>query len=113
MTASGRPAHHICRRAGLTYSYTATLPDELDLRPGMRLRVVRLYDDAWGTGQVISSPEGGAADIGRQGAFPIVCVSEGSSFGSTSRSEESGSGGMPSPGQEYGREVDGYNAHAH
>jgi hypothetical protein len=49
--------------------YQAALPDELDLRPGMRLRVLRLYDDAWGTAQVIG---GGAAEMGRQGAFPIV-----------------------------------------
>lgn len=53
-------------------SYTASLPDELDLRPGMKLRVVRLYDDAWGTAQVVSSPEAG--DVGKQGAFPIVSL---------------------------------------
>jgi hypothetical protein len=35
----------------------------------MRLRVLRLYDDAWGTAQVIG---GEAAEMGRQGAFPIV-----------------------------------------
>lgn len=46
------------------------MPDELDLRPGMKLRVLRLYDDAWGTGQILSGAE--ADEIGRQGAFPIV-----------------------------------------
>ncbi|KAK8850747.1 hypothetical protein IAR55_004667 [Kwoniella newhampshirensis] len=64
------------------WPYQASLPDELELRPGMKLRVVRLYDDAWGTAEVISGPE--HYEIGKQGAFPIVCVSEGSSFGSTS-----------------------------
>ena len=52
--------------------YTATLPDELDLRPGMKIRVLRLYDDAWGTGQVVSGGE--EADVGKQGAFPIVSL---------------------------------------
>lgn len=50
--------------------YSASLPDELDLRPGMKIRVLRLYDDAWGTGQVLSG--GDADEIGKQGAFPIV-----------------------------------------
>lgn len=50
--------------------YQASLPDELDLRPGMKLRVLRLYDDAWGTAQVISGGEG--SEVGKQGAFPIV-----------------------------------------
>ncbi|GFZ51123.1 hypothetical protein JCM24511_08881 [Saitozyma sp. JCM 24511] len=63
------------------WPYQAALPDELDLRPGMRLRVLRLYDDAWGTAQVVG---GEAAEMGRQGAFPIVCVSEGSTLGASS-----------------------------
>jgi hypothetical protein len=50
--------------------YQAALPDELDLRPGMKLRVLRLYDDAWGTAQVVAGGEPG--DMARQGAFPIV-----------------------------------------
>ena len=50
--------------------YVATLPDELDLRPGMKIKVLRLYDDAWGTGQVASGGEPG--EQGKQGAFPIV-----------------------------------------
>lgn len=50
--------------------YQASLPDEIDLRPGMKLRVVRLYDDAWGTAEVINGPE--HHGIGKQGAFPIV-----------------------------------------
>jgi hypothetical protein len=54
----------------LTGRYRATLPDELDLRPGMKIRVLRLYDDAWGTGEVISGGE--ASETGKQGAFPIV-----------------------------------------
>lgn len=49
------------------WPYQATLPDELDLRPGMKMRVLRLYDDAWGTGLII-----GGEDDGRQGAFPVV-----------------------------------------
>ncbi|WWD20911.1 hypothetical protein CI109_105389 [Kwoniella shandongensis] len=70
------------------WPYQASLPDELDLRPGMKLRVVRLYDDAWGTAEVINGPE--HHEIGKQGAFPIVCVSEGSSLGSsTSNSTDS------------------------
>ena len=50
--------------------YQATLPDELDLRPGMKLKVLRLYDDAWGTAQVTAGTEG--SEVGKQGAFPIV-----------------------------------------
>ncbi|WWC64969.1 uncharacterized protein I303_107583 [Kwoniella dejecticola CBS 10117] len=68
------------------WPYTATLPDELDLRPGMKLRVVRLFDDAWGTAEVISTNGNGTEEgskVGKQGAFPIVCVSEGSSLGSS------------------------------
>ena len=53
--------------------YQASLPDELDLRPGMKLRVLRLYDDAWGTAQVVSG-QGEGSEIGKQGAFPIVSV---------------------------------------
>lgn len=49
--------------------YQAALPDELDLRPGMKLKVLRLYDDAWGTAVIAS---GGDGDDGKQGAFPIV-----------------------------------------
>ncbi|WVQ95432.1 hypothetical protein IAU59_002529 [Kwoniella sp. CBS 9459] len=72
------------------WPYTATLPDELDLRPGMRLRVVRLYDDAWGTAEVISSSGGSqGSPLGKNGAFPIVCVSEGSSLGSSGGSSDS------------------------
>lgn len=52
--------------------YSASLPDELDLRPGMKLRVLRLYDDAWGTGQILSGAD--ADEIGKQGAFPIVSL---------------------------------------
>ncbi|KAL7410674.1 hypothetical protein BDY24DRAFT_171696 [Mrakia frigida] len=51
------------------WAYSSTLPDELDLRPGMKLRIVRLYDDAWATGELVSGPLSG-----RQGAFPLVCV---------------------------------------
>ncbi|KAK1923324.1 hypothetical protein DB88DRAFT_346524 [Papiliotrema laurentii] len=65
------------------WPYQATLPDELDLQPGMKLRVLRLYDDAWGTGEIVQGGE--SADHGKQGAFPIVCVSEGTSFDMSSR----------------------------
>ncbi|OCF45612.1 hypothetical protein I317_00514 [Kwoniella heveanensis CBS 569] len=72
------------------WPYTATLPDELDLRPGMRLRVVRLYDDAWGTAEVISGASSSqGSPLGKNGAFPIVCVSEGSSLGSSGGSSDS------------------------
>lgn len=50
--------------------YQAALPDELDLRPGMKLKVLRLYDDAWGTAVIASG--GSFSENGRQGAFPIV-----------------------------------------
>jgi hypothetical protein len=50
--------------------YQASLPDELDLRPGMKLKVLRLYDDAWGTAVITSGGEEG--ENGKQGAFPIV-----------------------------------------
>jgi len=49
--------------------YQASLPDELDLRPGMKLKVLRLYDDAWGTAQVVS---GGMEGERTEGSFPIV-----------------------------------------
>jgi len=70
------------------WPYQASLPDELDLRPGMKLRVLRLYDDAWGTAEIVSGGEGG--EVGKQGAFPIVCVSEGSSLGSSAASSSGG-----------------------
>jgi hypothetical protein len=35
----------------------------------MKIRVLRLYDDAWGTGEVVGGEDG---EAGRQGAFPIV-----------------------------------------
>lgn len=38
----------------------------------MKIRVLRLYDDAWGTAQVVSG--GDPADVGRSGAFPIVSI---------------------------------------
>ena len=59
------------RKIDGNHRYQAALPDELDLRPGMKLRVLRLYDDAWGTAQVLSGGETG--EVGKQGAFPIVC----------------------------------------
>jgi hypothetical protein len=83
--------------------YQASLPDELDLRPGMKLKVLRLYDDAWGTAQVVS---GGMEGERTEGSFPIVrlpfrilgykaddqvCVSEGSSFGTPSAGSSEGS----------------------
>ena len=38
----------------------------------MRLRVLRLYDDAWGTAQVVSNTGEEGSEVGKQGAFPIV-----------------------------------------
>jgi hypothetical protein len=49
--------------------YQASLPDELDLRPGMKLKVLRLYDDAWGTAQIVSGAQEGER---LEGSFPIV-----------------------------------------
>ena len=55
--------------------YEASLPDELDLRPGMKVRVLRLYDDGWGSAEVtVASANGRGSEVGRQGAFPIVCA---------------------------------------
>jgi len=69
----------------------------------MKLRVLRLYDDAWGTAQVVS---GGMEGERTEGSFPIVrlsvylignradiqvCVSEGSSFGTPSAGSSEGS----------------------
>jgi hypothetical protein len=51
--------------------YQASLPDELDLRPGMKLRVLRLYDDAWGTAQIVSGAMEGERT---EGSFPIVRI---------------------------------------
>lgn len=36
----------------------------------MKLKVLRLYDDAWGTAVITSGGEEG--ENGKQGAFPIV-----------------------------------------
>ena len=36
----------------------------------MKLRVLRLYDDAWGTAVIASG--GNGSENGKQGAFPIV-----------------------------------------
>ncbi|KAJ9109134.1 hypothetical protein QFC21_000462 [Naganishia friedmannii] len=57
------------------WPYTAALADELTLVPGMRLVVLRIYDDAWVTGQILDC----AADPtqnGKEGAFPVVCVTQ-------------------------------------
>ena len=66
------PAHPIISgESKLMNRYQAALPDELDLRPGMKLRVLRLYDDAWGTARIVS----GAQDGDRtEGSFPIVSL---------------------------------------
>lgn len=56
----------------LTSRYQAALPDELDLRPGMKLKVLRLYDDAWGTARIVS---GGQEGDRVEGSFPIVSLS--------------------------------------
>ncbi len=53
------------------HRYSAALPDELTLRPGMKLTVLRIYDDGWATGIVI---EGEDHERGKQGAYPTVCV---------------------------------------
>jgi hypothetical protein len=42
----------------------------------MKLKVLRLYDDAWGTAVITSGGEEG--ENGKQGAFPIVCLGLGS-----------------------------------
>jgi len=51
------------------WAYSSTLPDELDLRPGMKVRVVRLYDDAWATGELVSGPQ-----LGRQGSSHFLLL---------------------------------------
>ncbi|KAK6906489.1 hypothetical protein I203_100474 [Kwoniella mangroviensis CBS 8507] len=79
------PGMEVC----VLWPYAATLPDELELKPGMKLRVVRLFDDAWGTAEVIAGANDGGSPLGKQGAFPIVCVSEGSSLGSNSSNSSS------------------------
>jgi hypothetical protein len=95
---------NVCLKKVLISRYQASLPDELDLRPGMKLKVLRLYDDAWGTAQVVS---GGMEGERTEGSFPIVrflfqismgyeaddqvCVSEGSSFGTPSAGSSEGS----------------------
>lgn len=65
----GRESLFTTCRTVLMYSYQASLPDELDLRPGMKLKVLRLYDDAWGTAQIVS---GGMEGERTEGSFPIV-----------------------------------------
>jgi hypothetical protein len=61
---------NVClKKEELINRYQASLPDELDLRPGMKLKVLRLYDDAWGTAQVVS---GGMEGERTEGSFPIV-----------------------------------------
>jgi hypothetical protein len=60
---------NVCLKKVLISRYQASLPDELDLRPGMKLKVLRLYDDAWGTAQVVS---GGMEGERTEGSFPIV-----------------------------------------
>ncbi|KAJ3098695.1 hypothetical protein HDU96_010981 [Phlyctochytrium bullatum] len=48
------------------HPYAATLPDELELRLGEVVILLRSFDDGWGLGL---DPRTGA-----QGAFPLVCV---------------------------------------
>ncbi|KAI8854954.1 hypothetical protein BC829DRAFT_106079 [Chytridium lagenaria] len=48
------------------HSYTAALVDELELKAGQDIIVLKCFDDGWGLGML---PETGA-----QGAFPLVCV---------------------------------------
>lgn len=47
----------------------------------MKIQILRIYDDAWGTGQVV---EGDDESRGRQGAFPLVCVTENNNTASNS-----------------------------
>ena len=69
MAVSPLPYFDCCLKKELMIRYQASLPDELDLRPGMKLKVLRLYDDAWGTAQVVS---GGMEGERTEGSFPIV-----------------------------------------
>lgn len=41
------------------WAYQSSLPDELDLRPGQRVRIARLFDDAWGFGEFVDGPQSG------------------------------------------------------
>lgn len=75
------------------WPYSAALPDELSLRPGQKLTVLRIYDDGWGTGQLIESDN----SRGRQGAFPLVCVTENNSTNDAFSSRGSQSGHSHSP----------------
>lgn len=52
------------------HPYAAQMPDELTLAPGMRLKVVDLFDDGWGTAVEVASN----GSQGRRGQFPTVCV---------------------------------------
>lgn len=69
MAVSPSPPVHMMKK--LIDRYQASLPDELDLRPGMKLKVLRLYDDAWGTAQIVSGAMGGERT---EGSFPIVRI---------------------------------------
>ncbi|KAJ9125454.1 hypothetical protein QFC22_000415 [Naganishia vaughanmartiniae] len=65
------------------WPYTATLADELTLIPGMRLVVLRIYDDAWVTGQILDCVDDPTQN-GKEGAFPLVCVTQADSSGTGS-----------------------------
>jgi hypothetical protein len=41
------------------WAYSSTLADELSLRPGMRVRVLQMYDDGWATGEMVDGMESG------------------------------------------------------
>lgn len=85
------------------WPYSAALPDELSLRPGQKLTVLRIYDDGWGTGQLIESDN----SRGRQGAFPLVCVTENNSTNDAFSSRGSQSGHSQSQRWSGGASQDG------
>jgi hypothetical protein len=55
------------KRMRVIHAYSPTFPDELELKPGAILHLLKTFDDGWGLGMT---------ENGIQGAFPLVCTVE-------------------------------------
>jgi hypothetical protein len=66
------------RRMRVIHAYAPVYPDELELKPGAMIQLIKTFDDGWGLGMT---------ENGHQGAFPMVCTVEVSQKEVVSRSD--------------------------
>ncbi|KAJ3290891.1 hypothetical protein HDU76_007348 [Blyttiomyces sp. JEL0837] len=65
LTGTGLPAPANPERYRVTFGYTPSLPDELELKPGQIVEVSETFDDGWGKARNL--------DTGLTGTFPMAC----------------------------------------